>query len=204
MATQKSPFYIVENFISPKLCEQIVIDMDYYVPDTNPDGKAIKMEKHHERCEKIIFDKFQPLIRNLESHYNFKHRGTEMMKFQFLAQGTTTEPQCDNSAWVRKKWARCKDRDFSVILFLSDYQDTIPFDNDFEVYGGKYEFAQHGFGFNPQRGTLIVYPSGPHFINAVAPIIAGDLFMVKFFLAADVPYFHNPENFPGTYQTWFG
>ena len=203
MATPKSPFYIVENFLSPKMCEQIVIDMDYYIPDTDPDGRPIQMEKHHEPSEQIIFDKFNSLIPTLEKYYDFEHRGTEMMRFQFYPQGAESTPLCDNSSWIRKQWARTKDRDFSVILFLSDYQDDVPFDNDFEVYGGKYEFAQHGFGFNPQRGTLIVYPSGPHFINAVADIVAGDLFMVKFHLAAQIPYFHNPNNFPGDYTTWF-
>jgi hypothetical protein len=103
-----------------------------------------------------VYGKFQPLIADLEKYYDFEHRGTELVTFEFLAEGVKPEAISDNSKWVNKKWVRTKDRDFSAVLFLSDYQDDLPFDSDYEVYGGKLEFLQHKFGFNPERGTLIV------------------------------------------------
>ncbi len=203
MAVAKAPFYIVRNFITPKQCEIIVDDLGYYSPDLNVDGEPIKMMRNHEHSEDIVFDKFKPLIPKLEKYFNFSHRGTEPISFEFLAEGVKPEPGCENAKWISKKWVRTKDRDFSAVLFLSDYQDQLPFDSDYEVYGGKLEFLQHKFGFNPERGTLIVFPSGPHFINAFAEIICGDLFIAKFHEAATEPYLYQPVNFPGDYRTWF-
>jgi len=161
------------------------------------------MMRNHEESENIIYDKFMPLIPVLEKYYGFEQRGTELVTFEFLAEGVKPEAVCDNSKWINKKWTRTKDRDFSAVLFLSDYQDQLPFDSDYECYGGKLEFLQHKFGFNPERGTLIFYPSGPHFINAIADIVAGDLFLARFYEAATMPFIYQPENFPGNYLSWF-
>ncbi len=203
MATPKSPFYVVQNFISNKFCEIIVDNLEFYSPDVNKDGQPIKMMRNHEESENIIYDKFKFLLPELEKYYGFEERGTELITFEFIAEGVEPEAVCDNSKWINKKWVRTKDRDFSVVLFLSDYQDQIPFSHDYECYGGKLEFLQHQFGFNPERGTLVVYPSGPHFINAFADIIAGDLFVAKFHVACQRPFIYQPDQFPGNYLSWF-
>lgn len=204
MASPKAPFVVYKNFLSPKVCEKIVYDLGFFSPDTNPDGDPIKMARNHDSSEHLIYKRFQEVIPSLEQHYDFVHRGTETILFEYYAEGVVSQPQCENSNWTKqKKWVRTKDRDFSCILFFNDYQDKVPFDNDFEVYGGKLEFPQHQFGFNPQRGTLIVFPSGPHFINAVSEIIAGELILARFHLAAALPYLYNPAKFPGDYRTWF-
>lgn len=203
MATAKSPFLIFQDFLSAKICEQIVDDLGFYTPDTNDEEDPIKMFRHHEPSQKIIWERYEPLIDGVMGYYDAAYRGTEMMTFEYLAEGTASEPLCENSNYVNKKWLRVRDRDITSLLFLSDYNDQPPFDNEFEVYGGKFEFPQHGFGFNPQRGTLIFYPSGPHFINANATIIAGDLFQVRFHIATKLPYLYNPLNFPGDFRSWF-
>jgi len=203
MAKSKSPFFAVENFLTPKQCEAIVDGLGFFMPDVNTEGDPIKMSRCHDQYEKFIYEKFELLVPTIETYYDFEHRGTETLSFDFFAEGVVSEPLCENSNWIKRKWVRTKDRDFTVVIFLSDYQDNIPFDSEYEVYGGKLEFPQHDFGFNPQRGTMIVYPSGPHFINALTEIAVGDLFMVKFHLAATVPYMYDPSKFPGNYQTWF-
>lgn len=203
MANQKCPFLIYEDFLSPKRCEFIVDSLGFYAPDTDTEGNPIKMSRHHEGSERVIFDRLESYIPNITKYYEIGYRGTEQMSFEYLAEGTVSEPVCENSNYINKQWARTKDRDLTGILFLSDYNDNPPFDSDYEVYGGKLEFPQHGFGFNPQRGTLIVYPSGPHFINANAAILAGDLFQVRMHIAADIPYMYDPKKFPGNYKTWF-
>lgn len=204
MAIAKSPFLVFQNFLSPKVCEQIVYDLNLFSPDEDPKGNPLKMTRSHEPSEQAIFERFQPIIPLLEKHYDFKHKGTEYVTFEYYAEGVKSECQCENSNWTKKsKWVRTKDRDFTCLLFLSTYQDQTPFDNEFEVYGGKVEFPQHKFGFNPERGTLIVFPSGPHFINAVSQIIYGDLYLARFHVAASTPYVYQPANFPGTYLSWF-
>jgi len=203
MAVAKSPFLVYQDFISPKQCEVIVDDLGFYHPDTNVDGDPIKMMRHHDDHEEDLFNRWQKLVPIVFDHFGAGYRGTEKMQFEFRAEGTVSEPECGSSQYLRKKWVRTKDRDFTAILFLSDYSDAAPFDTDYEVYGGKLEFPQHGFGFNPERGTLIVFPAGPHFIHANAAVVAGDLHQVKFHVAAMMPYLHQPIDFPGDYKSWF-
>ena len=200
----KSPFLVVQNFLSPLLCEEVVDDLHFLYPDTDLEGVPVKTAKGHERSEEAVFHKFTPHIPNLELHYNVEYRGTEPMLFEWYAQGCKGEkPHCENSNYESRKWVKIRDRDLTCVVFLCDYQEKTPFDSDFEVYGGKLEFAQHRFGFNPQRGTLIVFPSGPHFINNTTPILAGDLYQVRFHVATTQQYKHNPVAWPGDYTTWF-
>lgn len=204
MATPKSPFYIIRDFLSPKWCEQIVDSLEFYTPDFDNDGNPIKMYRYNDDAELSIYNSLQPHIPSLVEYYGTeKYKGTETVQFEYFAEGIKPEPLCENSNYVRKKWVRTKDRDLSAILFLSDYNNHPPFDSDYECYGGKLEFPQHGFGFNPERGTLIVYPSGPHFINATAMVEAGELIQARLHIATNLPYMYNPAGFPGTYKNWF-
>lgn len=203
MATPKSPFLVMQDFLSPKVCENIVDGLGFYSPDLDPEGNPIKMFRFNEDKQEIIFNRLKPQIDTIMNYYSTDYKGTEQMTFEYYAQGVVSEPLCENSNYLRKKWVRTKDRDLSGVLFLSDYNDNPPFDSEYEVYGGKLEFPQHGFGFNPQRGTLIIYPSGPHFINANAAIQHGDLHQVRFHIATKLPYLYNPLEFPGDYRTWF-
>lgn len=203
MATAKSPFFIIKDFLNPKQTEMIVDDLGFYTPDYDKDGNPIRMIRCHEEHEQLIYNKIQQLIPTLEKYYDFEYRGTETVSFEFFPEGIVPNPICENSSYINKKWARVKDRDITGVIFLSDYQDNLPFDSEYEVYGGKLEFPQHQFGFQAQRGTLVMYPSGPHFINAVADIMAGDLFLAKFHIAASRPYLYQPEKFPGDFKSWF-
>lgn len=200
----KSPFYVEQDFLSPLMCEEIIDDLHFLYPDTDIEGIPIKTAKGHERSEEIIFSKFSAVVPKLEKHYNVECRGTEPMMFEWYAQACQgAKPHCENSNYVNKKWVKLRDRDLTCVLFFCDYQEKTPFDSDFEVYGGKLEFPQHRFGFNPQRGTLIVFPSGPHFINNTTPILAGDLYQVRFHVATVKQYKHDPKMFPGDYESWF-
>lgn len=177
--------------------------MNVTVPDIDVDGTPQPSVRHHDGAEKIIFERLEPLFEDVEKYYNVEYRGTEKMFFEWYPEGSEGKPICDGSDYLRKSWVRTRDRDITAVLFLSDYRETAPFDPDYEVCGGKLEFPQHGFGFNPERGTLIFYPSTPHFINAVAPIQAGDLFQVKIHLATQVPFMYQPADFKGNYTVWF-
>jgi hypothetical protein len=199
----KSPFYIVEEFVSPLLCEELVDRVNFTVPDTNKDGFPVKTHKTCDEAEAVLYERLMLLIPELSAHYALQYKGTERMSFEWFPEGSKGDFVCENSEFLRRKWLRMKARDITCILFLSDYQNTPPFDGEFEVYGGKLEFVQHKFGFNPQRGTLIAFPSDPHFINITTPIMAGDLYQVRIQLAAKAPFIYQPDQFPGNYTTWF-
>lgn len=201
----KSPFFINEAFLSPLLCEQVVDALECVQPDVDQDGYPQHREIDNEHLEKIIFDKFQDMIPSIEEYYNIQHRGTKPIHFHWYPQAYPGDEKitCENARFHEGKWYRVKDADLTAIIFLSDYNDNVPFDSEYEVYGGKYEFPQHDFGFNAQRGTMIIYPSDPHFLNRVADVKAGDLFLAKFHIGTMEPFIYDPQQFPGTYETWF-
>lgn len=203
MAIPKSPFKVYQHFLSPKICEYICDTIAFTDADVDNDGKPQKMIKHNQFAEEIIFDRLQSLIPEIESYYDVKYKGMEQIMVEWFSEGVVGKPQCENSYYLKKKWVRSLSRDLSAIVFLSDYQDTANFDSDYEVYGGKLEFPQHGFGFNPERGTLIIYPSVPHFINATSEIKAGELYQARIHISATTPFLYDPNKFPGDYKNWF-
>jgi len=204
MMTHKSPFCVKQNFISPLLCEQLVSALQLREPDTNKEGKYLPLIVRSEECEELLFEKVQPLISLLEEYYpSFQYKGTESISFEWYPANCSTSFRCENSEYLRKKWVKVRERDVTAVIFFSDFNDKPPFESEYESYGGKLEFPQHKFGFNPQRGTMILYPSGPHFINMTTPVDYGDLFQAKIHFASKVPYLHTPDLFGGDYRSWF-
>lgn len=200
----KSPFYIVEEFVSPLMCEEIIDRANFTVPNTDKDGHEIKTTKTSDSAEEILYERLMLTVPELSAYYALMYKGTERMSFEWFPEGSKGDFICENSEFLRQKWLRTRARDVTCILFLSEFNETPPFDNDYEVYGGKLEFVQHRFGFNPKRGTLIAFPSDPHFINITTPIYAGDLYQVRIQLAAKTPFIYQPQDYPGNYTNWFG
>jgi hypothetical protein len=201
--TSKSPFLVYQDFISPLTCEEIISKVSIREPVLNKDGYPEKLERFHADCEKTIFERFKPLVPEIEQHYNFKYRGTESLLFQYFptSNDLAEKPGCANSQFLRKKWVKVKDRDLTGILWLKDFNDTVPIDLRHEVYGGKLEFPQYGFSLQPQRGTLVLYPAYPNFITAISQVLVGDLYCVRFNVSAE-NWLYQAADFPGTWQEW--
>lgn len=200
-----SPFLVKQNLISPLMCEQIVDSLmsDVTVPDTNVQNEPVKTIVTNAKLEEFIFDRIQPLVPEIEFVYEIDYEGIEAVLFEWRSEGCKPVPQCDNSQFLRNMWVRVWQRDVTGIVFLNDYNDKTPFVSDYEVFGSKLEFPQHQFSFNPQRGTLVLYPSGPHFINAFSEVLVGESFVARFHITAKKPYLYDPKKFPGDYKTWF-
>ena len=204
MTDTHSPFFVIQDFISPLMCETLVDNLNCYEPDTDKNDHPISSSVHHDKNEGITYNALQDHIDAIRDHFRVDYRGMEKINFEWYPHACEqADVRCENAVCVRNTWVRNQDRDLTGILFFSDYQDNIPFDSNYEVYGGKVEFPQWGFGFNPQRGTLIVFPSGPHFLNAVNTIYAGDSFLARFHIACQAPFVFQPANFPGSYTDWF-
>ena len=199
----KSPFYVIEEFISPLLCEELVEACDFIMPDMDKDGHFTKTVKTNDYAEALIYERLVKRLPAIQMYYDLEYKGTERIQFEWFPIESKGEFICENSSFLRGKWLRTKQRDLTAVLFLSDYQERTPFEQDYETYGGKLEFAQHRFGFNPQRGTLVIFPSDPHFINMTSEILAGDLFQARIQIAAKTSYIYNPQMFPGNFTTWF-
>ncbi len=200
----KSPFLVYQNFISPKLCDQILEKIKIEEPTLTDDNIPLKMERFNVESQNIIFSKFKELIPEIETHYNLKYRGTEEILFQYFptSGGIAEEPNCANSKFLRKKWVKIKDRDITGILWLKDYNSNVPIELKTDVYGGKLEFPQYNFSLHPQRGTLVLYPAYPHFITVISQILVGELYCARFQISAE-NWIYQPSNFPGNWVDWF-
>lgn len=202
---KNSPFYIVKDFISPMMAEDIIDTLNVKEPDYDTENRPTKTTLFNGAIDDILFERLQQLIPDLEHHYGIEYKGTESpITYNLYPHGYEKEEyECENSSYINKKWMRTKSRDLSGVLFLNDYNESSNFSTTFEVYGGKLQFPQHSFGFNPERGCLVIFPSAPHFINGVSPVLYGDCYMIKLHITAKTPYLYDPNKFVGDYKTWF-
>ena len=204
MVQAKSPFFIVEEFISPLMCEDIIERLNHNYPDEDKDGTPLKTIRANPLTELRVLPILEELIPTLEHYYNFETYGIQTFDFEWYVEGFKTEPaKCKNFMYQQKKWVRISDIDFTGVIFLNDYNSEMPFDPLYEVYGGKLEFLTHQFGFNPSRGTLVFFPEGPNFVNTVGPIHAGELTQIRFHIRPKLRYNYDMNKFMGNYKIWF-
>lgn len=200
----KSPFIVIDEFISPLLCEDIVERSRMDFPNTE-NGVPVKSITQNVLTQNRVLPFLEDLIPFLESYYEFEHGGILPFNIEIFPQGCKQEiARSENSELGQdNEWRRVNDRDFTGIIFLKDNCDDRNFDDFFEVYGSKLEFPNHGFGFKPQRGQLILFPSAPNFVNATISPKLGEMLQIRFHLVASEPYTYDRLKFPGNYTNWF-
>lgn len=204
MSKSKSPFIVIDEFISPLMCEDIVERSHMEFPNTEG-GVPVKSITQNVLTQNRILPYLEDLIPHLEAYFGFQHGGILPFNIETYPQGCKQEvARSENSELgVDNEWKRVNDRDFTGIIFLKDNCDESRFDDYFEVYGTKLEFPNHGFGFRPARGQLVLFPSAPNFINATVSPKLGDMVQIRFHLVASDPYTYDRNDFPGNYTTWF-
>jgi len=203
--TIKSPFLVFQHFITTDLCDQFAKDVRVE-PLKTDDDILQSSERFHPEIELKIFELFKPLIPEIEAHFNLTYRGTEHLVFQQFPTSNgkpAEEPHCENAVFKRKQWIKVKDRDLTGILWFKDHQEAPPFDIKTQVLGGKLEFPTFSFGFQPQAGTLVIYPSNERFISLTSPILVGELQCVRFHICAEGIWIYQPADYKGDFRSWF-
>jgi len=200
----KSPFFVVEEFISPLQCEDIIERQRNNFPDEDHNGVPLKTVRENELTQLRLLPLIDALMPDLEAYYGFERKGILPLLFEWYVEGFNVEPAKTKSfAYHKNKWVRMLDVGFTGIIFLNDYNNTAPFDPDFEVCGGKLEFPTHRFSFNPQRGTLVFFPEAPNFVHTTSAIQVGELNQIRFHVVPEVIYNYDMSKFPGNYKSWF-
>lgn len=203
--TPNSPFMIHQGFLTDGECNDIVRQMKRHVA-FDEEGFALPDEFHQPPLAESIFEKFKRIIPELEQHYGIEYRGNEHALFQQFPAGmkgnAAVPHHAENSRYLRKKWVRVGAADITGYLWLNDYAEHENYKPDM-VYGGKVEFPQYGFSLVPQKGTLILFPAGPHFIKAISSVLVGTLYQVKLNLVAQTPMFYDPTKFEIDKNRWF-
>ena len=174
----RSPFIVVQDFLSPQLCEKIVEDINVKAPDTDKAGNPKKLERHALKWEQDIAERFRDVVPEIEERYDSTYRGLEQPLFQYYpeyAKAPAEQPGCENSKYVRKKWVMYKDVDLVGFVWLKDYNENVPLD--------------------PR-----------HFITVISPILLSDLYQIKLNVCINEKngsrWFYQPSKFPGTWQEW--
>jgi hypothetical protein len=200
----KPPFYIVDEFISPLQCEDIILQLNNTFPDRDKSEVPLKFTKFSKLLDIRLFPLLDRLIPTLEEYYGFGYKGTLPFSYEWFPEGFMFDPpRCENSAIIEGKWKKVRENDFTGIIFLNSFNMESDFDPEYESYGGRLEFPTHGFSFNPERGKLIIFPSGPNFINATEKVFAGELNQIRIHIASEQTFVYNPRSFQGNYKTWF-
>jgi hypothetical protein len=204
----KSPFIIRPDFLSPLMCERILADLDT-TPNFDVEGDPLKLERHNLAWEQTIIDAFHEVVPEIEERYSCVYRGLEKPLFQLYPENAKVpaeQPGCANSKYIRKRWVQTRDIDLVGFIWLKDFNSSVPLDPRVEVFGGKLEFPAYNFSLVPQKGTLVMFPAGPHFITVTSPILLGSLQQVKLTVSVKTTeggqWFYQPTNFPGKWQDW--
>ncbi len=207
----KSPFFVIEDAVSPAKCELIIDKLGIQHPSFDENENPLKHERIVTDYELLSYVKDAVLQHRsaIEERYDARLGEIQAPIFQQYFENPKKPCEthgCDNAKYMRRKWVKIKDTDLVAYLWLKDYNSGVPLDPRFEVYGGKLEFPAYDFSLVPTRGTMVIFPGGPHFITAISPVLVGSLEQVKLSLKLDVPsggWTYQPDKFPGTYQQWF-
>lgn len=212
MSNIRSPFLTVEDFISPATCERLISELGIAPTPVEPNQPQIKNERILKDVEYAALFRglMQDQVARIEQQYDATIVGMEPPVFQQYFEDPKNPCElhgCEAAKYMRKKWVKTKDIDLVGYLWLKDFGSGVPLDPRFEVYGGKLEFPAYNFSIVPQRGTMVLFPAGPHFITAVSPVLVGSLEQIKITVKlkntnGDM-WIYQPANFPGTYQEWF-
>lgn len=201
--TSKSPFIVIDKFLSPLECEAAVERSFFSFPNRDDKNQPIKSVTRNITTEELILDRMDDVLDFMEDYYGYEHGGILPIEVEHYPEGAKSEgTRCENSLY-NGKWLRVNDQDFTAILFLKDDNTSTNFDDYYEVYGARLQFPNYNFSFHPQRGQLIIFPSNQHFLNATIPPSIGDLYQLRMQFVGMKPYAFDPKMFPGNHTTWF-
>ena len=200
----KSPFILIEEFIDPLECEDIILSLKHNIPNRDIKNIPIKTIKTNALAEIRLMPKIDDLLDQAEPYYGFETMNISPFSFEWMAENFEGDyPQADNAMYFNNKWIKSKDIDFTIIIFLTDSKTSSISDTLTECFGGKMEFFNHNLTITPKAGTMVMFPSNDHFLNNFTEVSLGNLNVIRIHVTAKVPFKYDPANFPGDYRTWF-
>lgn len=200
----KSPFLLINNFMSPMECESLLASLDTYMPNCDKDKKAIKTTIRIPVFQNRIWQRMEHYFDNVEEYYGVEIDSVTPVDVEWYPERCMEEPQrCENSAYNGTKWSIFNDYDFTVVVFLKDYNDKPDFDEDFECYGGKLQMVNHAFSMTPRRGMAVIFPSNQYFINRTESPSYGDAFQLRMHIVCSERFKYDRRNYEGNYSIWF-
>ena len=203
-----SPFLVIPELISPLTCEEIIGEVGFDLPTYDPvTTKAAKTVTMNNIAATFLADVVEDgAMDRIDSHFGVEVNAIDTTLFEWYPEGHKTQHAVPEvHKLINGQWTRSGEADFIGVLFLMDYHDgrSGPIDTNYEAYGGKLEFPNFKFGFNPKAGTMVIYPAAANFANATTSTELGELYQVRFYIRTPAPYSYDPRNFSGNHTTWF-
>jgi len=203
---KKSPFLVIPEFLPPMACERILDDLPIgrMRPLTGQDGTPREMVFHNQLNTLRIMQVFDPVVDNLEAHYETTYLGTHKLMFEWYPRKYNHKKLVVDSHLYDKKegWKLSNRIDFTGILWLTTYNDQGDFEPSFETYGGNLNFPNFDINFKPQRGTMVIFPSTPNFVYCVGPVHEGNLVQVHLQIRSEGGFQFRPEDYETDPTKW--
>jgi len=206
LSSVKSPFLVIEETISPQRCEGIVSEYALVKPSMSIDGEPLAYERYLTKNSEVllqeVFSQYGELI---AEKYGSSIENIFPKFQQFWENVKSPAQQIALPGWkyARKKWTKTADVDLIAIIWMKDFNSSVPLDPRFETYGGKVEFPSFDFSFVPVRGTMIIFPAVPNFAYALSHVLYGSMEQIICGIKLNNSLEYKAENFPGTYRDWF-
>lgn len=200
----KSPFIVIKHFMSPMECETLLDSIGAAMPLYDENDNNLKTIIKRPVQQQRVWNKLEQYFDYIEKYYNVEIESLADVDIEWYPEAAKEEaPRCENSLYFGKAWRIVNDYDFTIIVFLKDYNDTRDFDEDFECYGGKLELTNHGFSINPQRGMAIIFPSNQYFIHRTQSPVFGDAFQLRTHVICEKKFQYNSKQYEGNHSIWF-
>lgn len=177
-----SPFFIIEEFISPLQCENIR-NLNFVKNSKIPHVQTIK------DGQKLIINSLLDYKDEIEKRFNgVINSDIKSLFLQFPENPAIPCQSVQIDSWqlIRRKWTKIKNIDLIGLIPLKTYNSEVPIDVGFETYGSKIEFPNFNFGILPERGSLILFPSAPNFNYAISHNLLGGIEFIKIHIVLSV------------------
>lgn len=195
----KSPFLILEEYLSPLQCENILNDL-YCIDcidfsDTNKKYcYPISDDALFNHLEKII----KSIYPKINEMYGVNCAKIEVIEYRLMRENTeATDFQAYNSVYLNGQWVRNEFNDFVITIMLTSHVQSTDdgLDAEFEHYGAGIQYPQHNVTFYSDRGGILIHPSDPHFIHNISANHLGTCALINVAVSCDNLYLYDPVSF---------
>lgn len=199
----KPPFFIVDEFLTEEECLTVLDRLNFTFP-SEENGQFIKTLIGNKVISDSIVHMFSYYEEDVEHYYDVELRSFTNVSVEWFPQGCRQDGVvCENSFLRNGEWKRRNSNDFTAVVFLKNKNTSSDFDEYTDVYGGTLQFPVQNVSIHPKMGTLVLFPSGPHFRNNTTSPQLGDMVQLRFHIVCEKPYAYSIKNFPGDYRTWW-
>lgn len=170
-------FLVVQNYLDPPLCDQIVRECDQLpgirqsvaagaddVSSVISDIRISETVDIYKLSVDVISLVRELFLKTVAPHYGQEIEWFERPEILRYHPGGEYKPHADSENWFanEKSWKRVLDRDLSILLYLND-----------GFTGGEIAFPNFGLKFKPVRGLMVAFPSDGRYLHSARPVVSG-------------------------------